>query len=167
MNIALKLQPFVSRKLAGVYVVAIAVAVGGVILAPRVFADRFDDQINGLQGEIDSYQQQAANLRAQGDSLQNALNIITAEKALFRHKSISTRQNMINSAMTFRQMRKSLPGRKITQQNCRPNLYQQQYVSIVMLASSKNVSDYVNAQQVRGSVRDQMKTAMDQVKTES
>ncbi len=165
MNIALKLQPFVSRKLAGAYVVVIAVAVGGVILAPRVFADRFDDQINGLQGEIDSYQQQAANLRAQGDSLQNALNIITAEKSTLQAQIDLNQTKYDQLSNDIQANEEKLARQKKSLNKTVVQIYTNSNTSpIVMLASSKNVSDYVNAQQVRGSVRDQMKTAMDQVK---
>ena len=61
--------------------VLVASAAYLVLASPlSVFADRFDDAINGIEGQISSYEQQAAELRARGDTLQNTLDAMTAEK---------------------------------------------------------------------------------------
>lgn len=131
----------------------------------NVLADRFDDQINQIQNEVNSYQDQASQLRAQGDSLQNALNLLTAEKnaiqadiELNEAKLVQLKSDIeINEAKLERQ--KKAISKTVAQ------IYVNGSTSpIEMLASSKSVGEYVSAQEVRNSVRNQLKSAMDEVK---
>lgn len=158
-------RSLLSRRLLTAYAATVVMVAVGLMAAPRVFADRFDDQINGLQGEIDGYQQQAANLRAQGDTLQNALNVITAEKNTLQAQIDLNQAKYDQLSNDIQANEEKLARQKKTLNKTVVQIYTNSNTSpIVMLASSKNVSDYVSAQQVRGSVRDQMKSAMDQVK---
>jgi peptidoglycan hydrolase CwlO-like protein len=64
----------------------VAIAVVMVVAAPlsmmpRANADRFDDQINALQQQINQYQAEAGKLRAQADTLQTKVNALNNEKA--------------------------------------------------------------------------------------
>lgn len=131
----------------------------------NVFADRFDDQIKAIESQVAGYQQQAADLRAQGDTLQNALNAITAEKNALQAQIDLNQAKFDKLSADIQANEEKLARQKRTLNKTVVQIYTNSNTSpIVMLASSKNVSDYVNAQQVRGSVRDQMKNAMDQVK---
>lgn len=137
-----------------------------IVVTPlSVSADRFDDQIDELKKEIGNYESQASSLRAQADTLQNALNIITNEKnALQRQIELNEAKHQrlvvdiaANEAKLERQ--KGVVGKTIARIYVNGNT-----TPIEMLASSKNVGQYVSAQEVRSSIRNQMKSAMDQVK---
>ncbi len=130
-----------------------------------VAADRFDDAINGLQNEIGGFQQQAADLRAKADTLQNALSAISAEKNALQAQINLNQAKSEKLKMDIKANEEKLDRQKRTLNKTVAQIYANgDTTPIVMLASSKNVGEYISSQEVRGSVRDQMKTAMDQVK---
>lgn len=145
---------------------AIAVLVtAGLFAVPQVFADRFEEQITAIQNEIGGYQDRANQLAAQADTLQRALDVITNEKNILQGQ-IDLNQaklNQLNQEITANE--EKLERQKRTLNKTIVQIYANGDTSpIVMLASSKNVGEYVTAQAVRGSVRDQMNTAMEEVK---
>lgn len=144
----------------------IVFSVALVLASPfAVFADRFDDQINGIENEITGYQQQAADLRSKADTLQNALNAIMAEKNALQAQISLNETKSAQLSDEIKQNEEKIERQKRTLNKTIAQMYTNgDTTPIVMLASSKNVGEYITAQQVRGSVRDQMKTAMDEVK---
>ena len=53
------------KKLAAKTILVVTAAVMALAVPVHVYADRFDDQINALQGEISGYQAEAARLRSE------------------------------------------------------------------------------------------------------
>ncbi len=156
-----KITKITGRKLTALVLCAAA----ALFVAPQVFADRFDDQINGIESEIASYQQQANDIRARGDTLQNALDAITAEKNTLQAQIDLNQAKFDQLTADIKTNEEKLDRQKRTLNKTVAQIYANgDTTPIVMLASSKNIGEYVSAQEVRGSVRDQMKTAMDQVK---
>lgn len=145
---------------------AIAIICAVLVMSPaNVFADRYDDEINNLRAEISNYSQQAANLRSQADTLQNALNAITAEKNVLQGQIDLNQSKSEKLAIDITANEEKLDRQKRTLNKTVAQIYANGDITpIVMLASAKNVGEYISAQEVRGSVRDQMKEAMDQVK---
>ena len=130
-----------------------------------VSADRFDDQIKGIEGQITSFQQQAAELRAKAATLQNALDAILAEKNALQAQIDLNQAKFDKLSADIQANEEKLSRQKRMLNKTIIQIYTNSNTSpIVMLASTKNVNEYVTAQQVRGSVRDQMRTAMEQVK---
>lgn len=130
-----------------------------------VSADRFDDAINGINNEISTYQQQAADLRARGDTLQNTLDAMTAEKNALQAQIDLNQAKFDKLSADIKANEDKLERQKRTLNKTVAQIYANgDKPAIVVLASSKNVGEYVSAQDVRNSVRDQMKNAMDQVK---
>lgn len=151
-----------SRKKLALVVVCSALAF---VTAPQVLADRFDDQINGLQNEINGFQAQANELAARGDSLQRALDVITNEKNILQAQIDLNQAKFDQLTADIKANEEKLDRQRRTINKTVAQIYANgDTTPIVMLASSKNVGEYVSAQEVRGSVRDQMKSAMDQVK---
>ncbi len=139
--------------------------IGLAVAAPHVFAQNYRDQISTIDAQIAEYEKEIARLRSEGDSLQNALNIITAEKNQLQAEIDKNEQlkNQLQAEINANQ--EKLERQKRTLNKTVAQIYANGDVSpIVLLASTKNVGEYVAAQEVRGSVRDQMKNAMDQVK---
>lgn len=130
-----------------------------------VFADRFDEQIAQIQNEVNAYQQEASRLRSEGDTLQNALNIITAEK-----NAIQADINLNETKLTQLKADITTNEQKLERQKkLISKTVAQIYVNgsttpIEMLAGSKTIGEYVSAQEVRNSVKQQLNAAMKEVK---
>lgn len=132
---------------------------------PRAYADPFDDQIKALQQEVDAYQDRARKLREQAESLQVQLNLLSAQKAqiqaqidLNQTRFDQLRQQIIDTERTIKVNQTAL-GETLA------SLYVDDAISpLEMLASSKNIGDYVDKQEYRSSVRDQLSKAIDKIK---
>ncbi|MBC7746764.1 peptidoglycan DD-metalloendopeptidase family protein [Pedobacter sp.] len=130
-----------------------------------VFAVDYNAQIQALQNEINQYQAQADTLHSQANTLQNALNVISAEKNalqaeidLNEAKVTQLKTDIITNEAKLERQKKSI-SKTIAQ------IYVNGTTSpIEMLASSKSVGEYVSEQEIRTSVRNQMKASMDEVK---
>lgn len=152
----------VSRKKLALVLVCSAFAF---VTAPQVLADRYDDQITAIKNEINGYQSQANELAARGDSLQRALDVITNEKNILQAQIDLNQAKLDQLTIDIKNNEEKLDRQKRTLNKTVAQIYANgDTTPIVMLASSKNVGEYVSAQEVRGSVRDQMKSAMDAVK---
>lgn len=159
-----KIRTATTKSLPALLMVALFVVVG-FIAVPRVFADRFDDQISAIESEIDKFQQTAADLGARADSLQNALDVITNEKNTLQAQIDLNQARFDKLTIDIKANEEKLTRQKKSLNKTIVQIYTNSNTSpIVMLASTKSVSDYVNAQEIRGSVRDQMKNAMAEVK---
>ncbi len=140
--------------------------VAAVMVAPQVFAQSFQDQISTIDAQIKQYESEISRLQAEGDTLQNKLSIITAEKNALQAEIDKNEQQKVQLQADIVANEEKLERQKRTLNKTVAQIYANgDTTPIVMLASSKNVGEYVTAQEVRGSVRDQMKTAMDAVKT--
>lgn len=134
-------------------------------LVPKALADQWDSQLAELRARADQYQQQANALRAQGNTLQNKLDQITAEvNALQLQIQINQQKNdklqndiKVNQEKLFKSQ--ELLGEVLA------NLYVDDNVSSVeLLASSQSVTDFVDKQEYRSSIRDQLSTLISEVK---
>ena len=146
---------------------ALFVAAGLVVVsAPMTaFADRFDDQIKDIQNQVSSYQQQAADLKARADTLQNALEVLTAERNTLQAQIDLNQAKFDQLTADIKANEEKLSRQKRTLNKTIAQMYASgDTTPIVMLASSKNVGEYISAQEVRRSVRDQMTNAIEQVK---
>lgn len=128
-------------------------------------ADKWDDQINSLRAQADRYQAQANELRAHGDTLQNKLDQINAQ--------ISALQaNIDANEAKHEKLKADIAANQVKLKNTQDalgemlaNLYVDDNVSsIELLASSNNIGDFVDKQEYRTSVRDQLSTTIDEVK---
>ena len=155
-----KLKPLATKTIlvAGAFLMALAVPVS-------VYADRFDDQINAIQNEVNAYQQEAARLRNEADTLQNALNALTAQKNAIQAEIDLNQAKYDQLTADIQANTEKLARQKATLSKTVAQIYANGTTTpIEMLASSKNVGDYVAAQEVRNSVKNQLKSAMDEIK---
>lgn len=130
-----------------------------------VYADKFDDQISNIQNQINGYQSQATALAQQADSLQRAVATLQAQQdaiqALVDLSQAKHDQLVAQIKETEDKIAKNqdLLGETIS------NLYVDNTVSPVeMLASSKSIGDYLDQQEYRSSVRDQVEGAIKEIK---
>lgn len=133
-------------------------------MMPRAKADQYDDQINALQKQIDQYQSSASSLATQADTLQNELARLTNEKAQIQSQidlsqaQYNSLQNQINDTQKKITDNKNALGTTIA------DMYVDNSISpLEMLASSKNIGDYVDKQSYRASVNDQLKQTINTI----
>lgn len=137
----------------------------GFFVVPQVSADRFDEQIEAIKSEITGFQERANELASQADTLQRALDVITNEKNILQSQIDINQAKLAQLDAEIKDNEEKLERQKRTLNKTIVQIYANGDTSpIVMLASTKNVGEFVSAQAVRGSVRDQMNRAMEQVK---
>lgn len=171
MEVRMKRMSTTSRRrslLGRICLVSIAVVIavsGPMAYVQHAQADHWDNQIAALQDEADQYQAQANKLRAKGDTLQNKLNQINAQiRAL--HAQISANQakhDKLQADIAANQ--KKLSNTQDALGDILANLYVDSDVSsLEMLASSENIGDFVDKQEYRSSVRDQLNGTITDIK---
>lgn len=129
------------------------------------FADSYDDQINALKGQISDYQNQAGALKAQADTYQNAVDGLNLQKAQIQalidlnNAKIAQLNQQIVDAQAKMDQEKDLLGNSLV------SLYLDNSVSpLELLASSKSISDYIDKQEYRDTVRQQLQDAIATIK---
>lgn len=146
--------------IAGVMVFSIPAA-----YVSQVSADRYDDQLRGLQAQANQFQSIANDYRAKADTLQNKLDQINAQKGAIESQiAISQAKNQqLTADITANE--KKIQDTQAALGKTLASLYVDDKVSpLEMLAGSNNISDYVDKQEYRSSVRDQLKSSIDTIK---
>lgn len=131
----------------------------------QVLADRWDDQISGLRARADQYQAQANELKAKGDTLQDKLNSINAEKAALEANIAANQQTHNKLLADIEANQKKLEQSQDALGEMLANLYVDGKISsLELLASSKNIGDFVDKQEYRSVVRDSLNRTIGNVK---
>jgi peptidoglycan hydrolase CwlO-like protein len=157
------LTSFFGKSLLVVSVIVIAFGVP-IQLAGRIFADQYDSQISSLQQDINKYTTQASALAGQAvtlkgtiSQLQNQINSIQAQIDLSQAQYDKLVAQIADTETKIKNNQDAL-GVTIA------NLYVDGSVSpLEMLASSKNISDYLDKQQYQNSIRDQLTSTIKQI----
>lgn len=130
-----------------------------------VFADTFDDQINQLQNEVSSYQADAGRLRAQADTFQNAVNALNAQKNAIQAQLDLTQVKLdqLNADIVANQIK--LEKQQAVLGSTISDLSAESSTSpIELLAGSNSIGDFIDRQEYRSSVQEQIQNAIKQVK---
>ena len=130
-----------------------------------VSADQYDDKIRALQADMSRYQAEANRLNAEATTLANALAQITNEtNAIQAQVTLSQTkydQLVLDIAKTEKEIKDNQDGLGTTI----ADLYVDDAVSpIEMLASSQNISEFLNKQEYRNAVRDELSSTIKTVK---
>lgn len=155
---------FVAKFLLVTSVILMAFAVP-VQLSSRVYADKYDDQIRALQQQVSVYQAQANELGNQAKTLQSALATITAQKAEIQAQLDISQAKYDQLVAQIADTEKKIKDNQDALGITIANLYVDQKISpLEMLASSQNISDYLDKQEYRNSIRDQLTSTIAQIK---
>lgn len=150
----------------GVCATLVAIAAPLQLTSSAVYADQFDDQINALRSQVAGFQQQADQLHQQASSLQAAVGALQAE--------VNGLQAQINlSQAQYDQLTAQIAANKqklADNQQALGQIIADLYVNgdttpLEMLASSKNIGDYLDKNTYQSSVRDKLNSTISQVKT--
>lgn len=135
------------------------------VLSNRAYADQYDDQINSLQKQINGYNSQISSLSGQADTLQNKINSLNTQ--------ISSLQTQINLSQAkydqlvskIAETQKQIDDNKDALGKIVADMYVDDKVTpIEMIASSSTVSQYLDKQEYRASVRTQLTSKITTIK---
>lgn len=149
----------------GVCAVLVAIA-APLQFSSQVFADRYDAQINALQNQVSQFQAKAGELRQQANSLQATVDALTAEKnGIQAQLDLSqARYDKLNSDIEAN--KKKLNDNQNALGGIIADLYVDGKISpLEMLASSKNVSEYMDKHEYRSAVSDKLTQTIDAIQT--
>jgi peptidoglycan hydrolase CwlO-like protein/surface antigen len=126
-----------------------------------VYADTFDDQINALRAQNNQSQANANQLQVQADSYQDTINKLQSQ--------INTLQASIDGNLAKQaDLRNQIAAaeaelarqRIVLGENIRQMYLEGQISTLEMLASSKNLSDFIDKQQYRNSVQSKIQDTL-------
>jgi surface antigen len=155
------LKRFVTRSalVAGAVMMVIGTPMG-------VYADRFDDQINAIQQQVAQFNSEAARLRSQADTLQNALNALSAQKSAIQAEVDLNQAKYDQLVAEIAANEKKLSDQQAVMASAISDLAADGTTSpIEVLAGSRSIGDYIDQQEYRSSIRDQLETSIKQVQT--
>lgn len=134
-------------------------------MQPTVSADKFDDQIRALQKEIDEYQARAGQLRTQIATLQEEIRGIDNQKKLIQTQIALTEAKLAKLQEDIATTEKGIQNNKVALGKTLADLYIDDTISpLEMLASSHTLGDYVDKQEYRNVVRDQLSVKIETIK---
>ncbi len=138
--------------------------IGGVVISPMVRADVFDEQIKQIQTENKNNKANVAQLQIQADSYQGEINRLQSQIDAIRTqiRDTETKRDDLEKQIVDAQLeldkQKALLGINIKA------MYVEGDISTLeMLASSKNLSEFLDKQQYRTSVQEKIKTTLDKI----
>jgi len=145
-------------------IAAAAFVVSSIIAPSFVHADQFDEQIKVLeqqkaqnQGVSDGLGQQAQGIQGEIDSLRNQIAAIQSQIDVNTSRQTEL-SNQIDSAQKKLEEQKDLLSANIRSMYIEGNIS-----PLEMIASSKNLGDFVDKQEYRDRIKDSISTTMDEI----
>lgn len=134
------------------------------VVSPLAQADRFDEQIQEIQRDSNNKRQSVNQLQIQAESYQGEIDRLQGEINAMRQQiaqneaKLADIENQITIAQAELDKQKRLLGINIK------TMYVEGEISTLeMLASSKDLSEYLDKQQYRDNVQDKIKTTLDKI----
>lgn len=146
----------------GLVVAGILLAVMSVVWpATQVQADVFDEQIRSLEQEIQKFQDQAGKLRAEANTLQNRIASLQAERSSIQKQIELNEAELQRLNEEIKQTEVRLENQKILLSGNLRAMYLESTISpLEMVASSKSISDFIDKQEYRNKIREQVQRNM-------
>jgi len=147
------------RLFAGILVVAVALGYGGLVLA-----DQFDEQIKILQQQNSDNKASSNNLAAQASSYQDAIDKLDAQINGLQQAIVANQKANDELQIKIDANQKELDHQKqVLGLNIKTMYLEGQISTLEILASSKNLSEFVDKQQYRNAVQDKVKTTVEKI----
>ena len=132
---------------------------------PDAHAEDYDAKISALQKKIDAYDKKAGQLGKKADGLQVTLNKLSEQKAAIQSQLDLTQQKYEMLQEQIKETSKKLGHNKDALGEIIASLYiEGDTTPLEMLASSKNIGDFVDKQTYQSSARDQLAGTITKVK---
>lgn len=134
--------------------------------AQSAYADPFDDQIRALQAEIDQAQAQVGVLKTQIRTLQDEIKGIDEQKNIIQAQIDISQVKYEKLKQQIAETERKIAVNKDALGDTLANIYVDDSISpLEMLASSKNIGDYVDQQEYRSTVQDALAQTIAKIKT--
>lgn len=142
----------------------ISLLVVGNTVIPRVWATDYDAQIKQLQAQNAQNNDAVADLRNQATSYQDAISQLQAQIQTLQGQIDSNvaRQNDLQAQIDANQLELN-KQKKVLGENIKVMYVDGQPSTIEMLASSKNLSEFVDKEEYRNSVRNKVQTTLKKI----
>ena len=137
-----------------------------VALGQSVLADQYDAQVKKLPAEADNYQQQASTLGALASSLQEQLDALTRQKNEIQAQISASKAKHAKLEKDIAATEEKINANKEALGNIIADMYVDDSISpLEMLASSNSIGDYVDKQEYRSSIQDNLSSTIKQIKS--
>ncbi|HRJ06563.1 MAG TPA: CHAP domain-containing protein [Candidatus Saccharibacteria bacterium] len=151
-------------RLALILVAGVMAATAPLAFMPTAKADKYDEQIAALQREIDRYQAAANKLDAKADTLQRRLDGIKSEIAQLQAKIKLNEAKYNQLVAKIEETKKQIEENKIALGEVIADLgIEGKVTPLEMLASSKNIGDYVDKQTYQESMQDELNATIKRI----
>jgi surface antigen/peptidoglycan hydrolase CwlO-like protein len=138
-----------------------ALVVGGGSFA---LADQFDEQIKKLQAENAEHQEESSELADQAASYQDAIDKLEGQINGLQQAIVANQKKSDALQTEIDKQQKELDHQKyVLGQNIKTMYLEGQISTLEILAASKDLSEFVDKQQYRNAVQDQVKTTVDKI----
>ena len=145
-------------------VVLSAVVIGAGLITPLVRADEFDDQINALRSQNASAQGALNSLLEQASSYQDAINQLQAQiNAVQSAIAANEAQQADLQAQITKQQQEIDKQKDILANDLKATYVNGQLTPVEMLATSNDLSDYIDKQEAYTRVQDAIQKTMAQI----
>lgn len=146
--------------------IAVLIAFGAPIsIVQKVSADQYDDRIAALQRDIDSYNAQATQLASQARTLQSAVASLRSQAEVIQAQINISQAKYDKLVAQITSTEKQIRDNQDALGKTIASMYVDDRVTpLEMLASSKNISDYLDKQEYRTSVRTQLTSTITRIK---
>ncbi|MGH7218607.1 MAG: coiled-coil domain-containing protein [Candidatus Microsaccharimonas sp.] len=128
-------------------------------------ADQYDDKIRALQSDMARYQAEANRLNGEATTLANALAKIANEKATLQAQVDKSQAEHDKLVIEIADTEKQIKENQDALGTTIADLYVDDGISpIEMLASSQNIGEFLDKQEYRNSVQDELSSTIKKVK---
>lgn len=145
-------------------ILVIGLLAASVIITPIVQADQFDEQINALNAQNAQTQGSLNQLGAEAASLSDTINKLQAEITALQEQinanQVKRDQTVAKIAEAEAELAKQ---KKLLGENIKAMYLEGQISTLEMLASSKDLSEFVDKEQYRNTVKNKIKTTLDRI----
>ncbi|MDB5185787.1 MAG: hypothetical protein JWL85_310 [Candidatus Saccharibacteria bacterium] len=140
------------------------VLISGFVLSPIVQADRFQDEINALNAENSVKQGEKRQLAVEADSFESTIAALQGQISGIEGQIRSNQDKMGNLQIQINEAEAELAKqKKLLGENIKAMYLEGQITTLEMLASSKDLSEYVDKEQYRDSVKTKIKKTLDKI----
>lgn len=141
-----------------------AILAGGTLIGGHVRADQFDAQIQALRDQNAANQAQADSLAATAASYQQAVDQLSAKIGALQSLIVSTQSQIDSLTQQIAVAQAELDHEKaVLGENIKTMYLEGNVSTLEILASSNNLSDFVNKQEYRNSVSSKISASVDKI----
>lgn len=130
-----------------------------------VLADQYDDKIAALQADISKYQAESERLSQEAITLQSTLDQLAAQKSAIQAEIDVSQAKYDRLTQQIADTENKIQDSKDTLGKTMANMYVDGKITpLEMLASSKNIGDYLDKQEYQASISDQLSSTIAEIK---